>query len=163
MKLVCTKACRAVALPALAALTVLLFAGCAGKSAPPAAQQAEASPAFSASDAVEAPGGSSEAEVENNGGYYVRVGNRVFYRQYGADATPKTAVFGEFTLPWGMTGCESELKALDLSTGKTETLFVESGAGPLWYADGGFYLQEFINGEYTVGWYAADGGSSKQL
>ncbi len=104
----------------------------------------------------------TKIEVENNGGYYVRVNDKIYFRRYGADALGATATFGEFAGEWNVDG-ESELVALDPVSGKTETLFAETGGGPLRYGDGGFYLHEVVNERDCVGWYALDGSDSELL
>ena len=133
---------------------ILVLAGCAQKE--PAEQSAPEPAPQSRSEAEVAP------EVKNNGGYYVRVGDRVFFRRYGADAVAKGAVFGEFTAAWNTQG-ESELMAYTPATGELTALYTESGSGPLWYGDGGFYLSERISGAIRVVWYAADGGAAEPV
>lgn len=140
-------------LAALAA-TVLLLAGCGQKPAP---EQGAPEPTPQ-SEAME----TAAPEVENNGGYYVRVDDRVYFRRYGADAVAKGAVFGAFTAAWNTRG-ESELMAYEPATGVLTALYTESGSGPLWYGDGGFYHNERINGEGRVVWYAADGSAVEQV
>lgn len=98
-------------------------------------------------------------EVENSGGYYVRVNDKVYFRRYGKDALGKVATFGTFAGDWGISCDESELVAYDTASGKLETLFVENGCGPLWYGDGGFYLRECDG----VSWYALDGSAAEQI
>lgn len=156
---------RAFALFILLALLASLFAGCAGKTVQEPEKPREPAPAQTPAQSEPAPTQETDKppEVENNGGRFVRVGDRVYFREYGSQALDKTVVFGEFTEHWNVLGGESKLKALDLATGKTETLFVESGDGALWYGDGGFYLTERINNLSRVGWYAADGSDSDIL
>ena len=45
-----------------------------------------------------------EGEVENNGGFFVRVGDTVYFREYGQDVLPETALFGEFITTAGTPG-----------------------------------------------------------
>lgn len=140
-------------------LAALLLFGCA--------QQKTESRSISDTGAQETPQESVQEsappEVENNGGYYVRLDDKIYFRRYGAEALSKVAVFGEFTLPWNMRDGESELMQYDLTSGVLTAVCKESGRGPLWYGDGGFYLCEHINGEDWVVWYAPDGGSVEPL
>lgn len=101
------------------------------------------------------------SDVENNGGDYVRVGGKVYFRKYGPDALEKTAIFGEFT-EWG-TGNESEIMSYDLTTRQVETVFKDTGYGGLYVGDGGFYLQERLNGADYVMRYAFDGAKCETI
>lgn len=137
---------------------VLALSACAQKAAEPKTEQstAENTPVANEEQAE------TEAEVENNGGYYVRVNDKVYFRRYGEDAPAETAVFGEFTKPWSLSGA-SEILSLDLKSGELDTLCAEEGCGPLWYGDGGFYLNERFGGEDSVWWYALDGAEAEHL
>ena len=104
-----------------------------------------------------------ETDVENNGGAYVRVGGKVYFRKYGPDALDKLATFGEFTESWHATGGASEIAAYDLTTRRTETAFTDTGYGNLYVGDGGFYLQERINQKDYVVWYSPDGAESRTI
>jgi len=140
---------------AAALLAALMLSGCA-KNTP--AEQPPALPAATVEPAAEA----ASPEVENNGGYYVRVGDSVCFRRYGADALPGTATYGDFAAAWSVDG-ESELVAYNTKTGALTTVCAESGAGPLWYGDGGFYLSERAGGESFVAWYALDGSRAESV
>lgn len=139
-------------------LALLLLAGCGSRSAEAPAGAEAADRSLPAAEEAAPP------EVENNGGHYVRVGGRVYFRRYGPDALEKAAVFGQFTEAGnaGFSG-ESELMAYDPADGALTALYTECGAGPLWYADGGFYLSEYANGSEQVVWYDADGGKIEPL
>lgn len=139
----------------LALALVLTLFGCAQKTPAPAAAT-EPSPAAQTPAKTETP-----PEVENNGGCYVRVDDKVYFRRYGKDALEKTALFGQFTDTWGTGG--SELMAYDPATGTLDTVCAESGHGPLWYADGGFYLRERMAGNDYVVWHALDGSDSETI
>ncbi len=131
-------------------LAALLLAGCAKK---PAAEQPQAGPAATAEP---------EIEAENNGGYYVRVGENVYFRRYGTDALPENATFGVFT-DTGNAGGESKLMAYNTVTGELTALYTENGAGPLWYSNGGFYLRQSAGGEDFAAWFAADGSGAETV
>lgn len=138
-------------------LAALLLAGCAKKPATePTPEPTDAAPPVE-NTAPEPP-----PEVENNGGNYVRVGDTVYFRRYAGDALAKTALFGAFTDAWSVGG-ESSLMALDTATGALTELYTVTGAGPLWYGDGGFYLRESAGGETYTAWYAPDGSASEYV
>lgn len=136
-------------------LTALLLVGCAKKQTETAAPEPEnAEPPVREAETV---------EVENNGGDYVRLNDRIYFRRYGKDAPAKGAVYGEFLTDWAMRDGESELMVYTPATGELTPLYTETGRGELWYGDGGFYLCEWINQEHWVVWYAAEGGRSEVL
>ena len=91
------------------------------------------------------------ADVENNGGWFVRVDDKIYFRKYGPDALDKTAVFGEFLQSYHMTGRD------------VKSVFKDTGYGKLYYADGGFYLQERINQKDIIVWYSMDGEIYKTI
>ena len=102
------------------------------------------------------------SDVENNGGAYVRVGERVYFRKYGPDALDTLAMFGEFVNGW-VTGNESEIVFRDLKTGTLKTAFKDTGYGGLYVADNAFYLQERINRDDYVVRYSPDGGTCETV
>ena len=110
-----------------------------------------------------APAAFDASDVENNGGYYVRVGGKVYFRKYGPDALGKLAIFGEFAKGWNASGDESEIVSYDLTTRAVETVFKDTGYGEIYVGDGGFYLQERMNGADYVAWYSADGAECKRI
>jgi hypothetical protein len=71
------------------------------------------------------------ADLENNGGYFVRRGDSIYFRIYGPDALPSTALWAEFMQP--VTGGISAIWKLDLKTNQYEKLFDDSGWGGLWF------------------------------
>ncbi|MBR5381946.1 MAG: hypothetical protein IK136_04930, partial [Oscillospiraceae bacterium] len=146
-------------------IALLLLSACAsgGGTAAPAAQTPETPAAApEASQTPESPAPSPEPvsetpEIENSGGFFVRVGDEVYFRKYGPDALAKTALFARFTETYAATGEPSEIVAYDLNTGRLRTVFTDTGCGPLWYADGGFWLQETEGGELSIAWVSLDG------
>ena len=77
-------------------------------------------------------------DVENNGGNFVRVGNRVYFRNYTDGGLPEIALFGEF-----LNVAEERQTSIwyyDQETGETGRFYDEKGFGPLWYGTDGFYL-----------------------
>ncbi|MBQ9616722.1 MAG: hypothetical protein IJR48_00020, partial [Oscillibacter sp.] len=103
------------------------------------------------------------SDIENNGGHYVRIGDRVYFRKYGPDALDTLAMFGDFIYEWGATGNESEIVYRDLTTGTVKTAFRDTGCGGLYVADGSFYLQERTNGESYVVRYSLDGAACETV
>lgn len=105
------------------------------------------------------------SDVENNGGNYVRVGNRVYFRKYGPDALYSPAMFGDF-LPKdvgnGVDG-ESEIAYIDLTTGEVKTVFKDVGFGGLYVVNGSFYLQEYLDVFGNVVRYSLDGATSQHI
>lgn len=71
------------------------------------------------------------ADIENNGGYFVRRGDSVYFRIYGPDALPSTALWAAFMQP--VTGGSSAIWRLDLKTNRYEKLFDDNGWGGLWF------------------------------
>ncbi len=143
---------------ALALVLALALSGCAKK--PAQTQQPE--PPEADGTKIAAPA-DTVLEVVNNGGNYVSVGGKVYFRRYGADALWKRTVFGEFTGPWNAANGMSTLMAYDPAAGTVETVCRESGTGALWYGDGGFYLRERMAGGDYVTWCALDGTDVRTL
>ena len=100
-------------------------------------------------------------DVENNGGNFVRVGNRVYFRNYCEGGLPETALFGKFL------GIAEEHPAsvwyYDEETGKAEHAFDDNGCGPLWYGEGGFYLTAVRDEQTESFFYPEDGGKAEEL
>ena len=146
-------------------LLVLLLTACGGAGN----VEKGGAAARNGADAEDAAVGEAQAapfdasDVENNGGFYVRVGGKVYFRKYGADALGKLAIFGEFTEDWNATGDESEIMSYDLTTRRMETVFKDTGYGEIYVGDGGFYLQERVNGAPCVAWYAPDGAERRVI
>lgn len=139
-------------------LVFLLLTSCGStESAEKSGAASDNAPSVEKSAPATAPTPGDLSDVENNGGHYVRVGGKVYFRKYGAKALENLAMFGEFTDGGHVTGYESEIVAYDPQTGETETAFTDTGYGGLYVGDGGFYLQERINGADYVVWYSADG------
>jgi len=98
-------------------------------------------------DAVKPEGGKASAkkpkkaaapEIENNGGYFVRCGDYVYFRIYGPDALPDTALFAGFMQP--VPGSMSSIWRLNLRTNQYEKLFNDGGYGGLWFFQDALWL-----------------------
>ena len=103
----------------------------AGTDSPAVPKEADADTKSSAS-------GTEGRDVENNGGNFVRVGHRVYFRNYANGGLPEIALFGDF-----LTTAEENQTSIwyyDEETGETSRFYDEKGYGPLWYGTDGFYL-----------------------
>ncbi|MBR1470708.1 MAG: hypothetical protein IJ600_03595 [Lachnospiraceae bacterium] len=83
----------------------------------------------------------AKGEVENNGGYFVRIGDKVYYRVYGERGLHRTALFGDF-LSGDVAEAASEIKSYDLQTGKVESVGTVYGSGGLYAGVDGFFLSD---------------------
>ena len=130
-----------------------------------AAPAQETSPAQSAEPAEPAeqtafrPGAHLE-RVENNGSEFVWVNGIVYYRLYGADTLRSAALFGDFLSNPNVDGGGESTIVFDLNA---VPLFTTAGWGPLYYGNGGFYLQEPGDGQPLVCWYAPDGSERREI
>ena len=81
-------------------------------------------------------------ETENNGGYFVGLGDCVYFRTYGDGIRQENIAEGAFLTgdPVGF-GQEGRVFRYDLRTGEIAEAFADGGTGPLWYLDGKFYTQ----------------------
>ena len=109
--------------------------------------------AFPVEEEAEAAAEEDSVEVSNNGGNFVQVGDRVYFRHYGKSALNKTALFGNFLE--SPTGEASEICYYDNATGKVETAFSDNGSGGLYY--GKMYSNLSIDGFYVNRWSSEDG------
>ncbi len=78
-------------------------------------------------------------KVENNGGYFVRVGDKVYYRLYHERALQRTALFGGF-LGSDLPDRPSKLMSYDLQTGAKEEVATVYGSGKLFACRDGLLL-----------------------
>ncbi|MBR6259480.1 MAG: hypothetical protein IKR21_04645, partial [Oscillospiraceae bacterium] len=150
-------------LPLMLALMLLLTA-CAEKSSGDDVPAPQPEPAVTEKD-PETPETAEPVtyEVENNGGYFVRVDDGVYFRRYGQDSVYKTALSGSFVGGYLATGGQSEIVRYDLNTGKTETVFNDKGSGELYFADGGFYLRQAEGLYGKVSFFSLDGETVKDI
>ena len=150
-------------LPLILALMLLLTA-CAEKSSGDDVPAPQPEPEVTENDPETPETAEPETyEVENNGGYFVRVDDGVYFRRYGQDSVYKTALSGSFVGGYLATGGQSEIVRYDLNTGKTETVFTDRGSGELYFADGGFYLRQ-ADGLYgKVAFYSLDGEAGGEI
>lgn len=79
----------------------------------------------------------------NNGEYFLKVGNKVYYRVYGEDSLEKTALFGDFVNNPVVGGGNSSIYAFDETMESADFMFSDNGFGPLYYMNGRFYLTRY--------------------
>ena len=96
----------------------------------------------------------AQGKVENNGGYFVRVGDQVYYRVYDERGLHRNALFGEF-LSGDVPTAPSTLVAYDLKSGETETVTTMYGDGKLYAGVDGFFLANSETNETYL--YPVDG------
>ena len=86
----------------------------------------------------------SSEEIENNGGFFIRVGNKIYFRRYGHHTLESNALFGQF-LENSYSGEDTEnisaMLAYDMETGQVTEVFEDAGYGRLFAGDGGFYCK----------------------
>lgn len=82
-------------------------------------------------------------QVENNGGYFVAVGDKVYFRFYHTYSLEQTMLWGEFLggYPY-YYGEYSEIWSYDLNTGKAQAAFSDGGNGPIFAYQDRLYLQK---------------------
>ncbi|MCR5458732.1 MAG: hypothetical protein K6F51_02430 [Acetatifactor sp.] len=86
----------------------------------------------------------AEAEVLNNGGNFVSVDGKVYYREYGQYSLPGSAIGGAFT-DCGENYGGAILRYVE-GDGEPKTLAeYDEGFGPLYYHDGYLYSQMKVN------------------
>ncbi len=85
-------------------------------------------------------GAFADGKVENNGGYFVRVGDKVYYRVYHVRALERTSI-SQFFLDEKDATFPSELYCYDLKTEETEKICDVAGQGKLYAVTEGFCLR----------------------
>lgn len=88
--------------------------------------------------------------VSNNGGYYVKIDNKVYFREYGAKALENPAIFGQYLL--NPTGNQSVMKYYDTETKETKEAFLDFGYGKIVYMNDIFFMNglDFSQTEYPM-------------
>lgn len=79
----------------------------------------------------------AEGTVYNDGGHFVQIGNKVYFRQPGQEAMAMSALYGDYS---GTTGADSALVSYDLDTQETAVVFDDCGYGSIYYNGGCFYI-----------------------
>lgn len=76
--------------------------------------------------------------VTNNCAYFVKIGNSVYFREYGPKALEPLAIWGDFLDH--PTGEQSLIKCYNEETGELSSGFIDFGYGKMVFADGVFFL-----------------------
>lgn len=87
---------------------------------------------------TEAP--SAEGPVNAHFGFFVKYGDKIYYRRPGADAMKETALFGNFLSESLGT---SEIFSYDIKTGEHSKENSSLGCGPMAVCDGSLYVSEY--------------------
>ncbi len=81
----------------------------------------------------------AQHSVDNNGSYFVRAGNKVFFREIGTESIDEGAIFGEF-LGTEYTPVRSPLVCYDMNTCESREIGQITGIGELFACPRGFYI-----------------------
>ena len=95
-------------------------------------------------------------DIENNGGYFVRLGDLIFYRELDESTRGIRSMFGDFLYTYPEAEKGSRICWYDRRTGETGLAFEDEGFGPLYYMNGLFYTQ-YTPDEKTIAAYAGSG------
>ena len=102
-------------------------------------------------------------EVENNGSYFVRVGDKVYYRLYSDEAQWESRMWGEGYLENDDPEADSVLMSYDLQTKTTETLFTVNGRGRIFASVDGFCISGTSGGQDKVFCYSMEDGEKTEV
>lgn len=80
----------------------------------------------------------ARGEVENNGNWFVRVGDQVFYRVFAKDGIERATIWGD--IGENDADVQSELKCYDLKTNTSKSIATVFGKGKLFATADGFLL-----------------------
>lgn len=80
----------------------------------------------------------SEAPISGNASHFVKIGDRVYFREYGPDAFENPVVWGDY-LSYPRYD-SSMICYYDEVTGETNPAFTDFGYGKIAYMDGAFFL-----------------------
>ncbi len=128
-----------------------------------------AAPAFAITVPKKDKGGTGEetfasafrkGEIENNGGHFVRVGDKVYFRQYGKRTLDSPHVNGKF-LNAGTGEGKSKITYYDLTEKSVRAAFDDDGVGELYAAPSGFWLERAADGPYYTDAYLVSPGGEE--
>ena len=102
--------------------------------------------------------GNESQEISINGDYFVKVGDKVYYREYPQNALESSALYGDFLMH--PTGKESSVMCYDTTTKTSTTLFKDKGNGKIAYMDGRLYMTDKNGRFYSCD---MDGSDVKEL
>ena len=152
----------------LALILSLILAACGGKAAAGTLQPAPPEPPKlpETPDAVSAGPSQFEperAEVENNGGFFVRVGGDVWFRHYGGKTFDEPQLWGDFLSAWPSHGSASTLCRRSEADGTVTEALPDDGFGPLWFGTDGFYLTRVTDTGAREAYFKALDGAETPL
>ena len=99
--------------------------------------------------------------MDNNGSYFVRIGDKVYFRNIPPSALDEGAIFGEFlSTQYEPVACP--LICYDLNTRQWEEAAKITGTGELFACPEGFYIGYTDTSEYSYGVQLLDIASGKQ-
>ncbi|MDO4719110.1 MAG: hypothetical protein Q4A78_00465 [Peptostreptococcaceae bacterium] len=85
---------------------------------------------------------SGEQEMLNNGGEFLRVGDKVYFRKFRFDEDSSIADWGHHRTNPYSKNLRSDFGYWDVKGKKFHKVFEDGGYGPIFYLNGRFYLQE---------------------
>ncbi len=94
------------------------------------------SPQFAATD-----------DVENNGGYFVRIGSLIYYRYYSDHMKPEMLTYGQNFLQFVEQQENGTVCWYNPESGERGVAFYDGCTGPLYYINGKFFSNEFSANE----------------
>ena len=107
---------------------------------------------FTASTANSDVPDTSAPEVLNNGGHFVKVGDKVYFHCYGSSAFQDTALWGSFKDQMIPGDDSSAMMTYDPEAGAVETLFPDDGYGGIWVFNDRLYLNRMTDSGSVVYW-----------
>ena len=141
----------------IALILPLILAACGGRAAAETTQSDPPEASDTANVGLPAPE-PQHPEVENNGGYFVRVGGEVWFRRYGGGTFDEPQLWGDFLSVWPSHPSASALCRRSEADGTVAEVLPDGGFGPLWFGTDGFYLTRVTDtGEREAYFKALDG------
>lgn len=101
----------------------------------------------------------TRGEVENNGDWYVRVEDRVYYRVFNRRGLERTTIMGS-CISEAPENLISEVRYYDLSTGENGSVCETTGTGKLYAVSEGFVLVDPVS--YKTILVPVDGSESRE-
>ena len=146
----------------LALMLALGAAGCAEKA--PQEPEREEAPHSGGADVVpEAPAAAGRPAVEDNGGQFVRVDDKVWFRRYDEGVINESQLWGNFLDVWPTHAVSSMLCYYDESGDAIVEALADDGFGELWFGTDGFYLMRSADGDAREAYYKTLDGAETVL
>ncbi|MCI2048296.1 MAG: hypothetical protein LKJ76_01075 [Lachnospiraceae bacterium] len=106
---------------------------------------------------------SGNGKIYNNAGYFVKSGDRVWFRRYGADALEHSALWGDFLSGPQVAG-KSEICWYDEKDNSVHEAFEDAGCGKIICSGGRLYLSEIVgHPAYKLYSVRTDGSGRKEI